>query len=173
MYRIILCILIACQLPVHASEGDLLAYLKNYEGRWVGDYSIHSTANGYTESFSVEKRYWWKGEVLHGLAVSIRKSGMVTATSKTWVKGEKLIAEIKRGKATEMFYGVLHDGGLLWVPADMQRANDYQIHDSFVEKDGHPKEMIIEGFDTYIYGKGLAHLVYKGEFTLQPAEEAK
>jgi len=147
--------------------GDqLLEYLRNYEGRWTGRFSIHSTANGFTESFPVEQRYWWKGEVLHGLSVSDRDAGMDFATSKTWVDGKKLITEVKRGETKEVFYGVLHEGTLLWLPEDMRRANDYQMRESFTEEEGREK-MLFEGFDTYVFGEGLAHIIIKGELILQ------
>ena len=145
----------------------MLDYLKNYEGRWTGDFSIHSTANGFTEIFAVEQRYWWKDEVLHGEAVSERKSGKVKATSRTWVEGEKLITEIKRGATKEAFFGVLHDGVLLWLPVNMERANDYQIREAFSGEEEGSRKLRIEGFDTYVYAKGLAHLIFKGELTLQ------
>jgi len=154
--------------PVALAANDLLDYLQGYEGRWVGQFSIHSTANGYTESFPVEQRYWWKGEVLHGLSVSERDGGMDTTTSKTWADGKKLITETKRGDTKEVFYGVLHGGGLLWLPKDMRRANDYQMRESFLEEDDGPKKMKVEGFDTYISSGGLVYLIYKGELTLQP-----
>lgn len=169
--RVFFGFLFICLLPTHLLGSDLLDYLKNYEGRWVGVYSIHSTANGHTESFTVEQRYWWQGNALHGLAVFERGSGMETASSKTWMDGEKLIAEVKRGEATESFYGVLHEGGLLWLPKDMKRANDYQMRESFVEKEGKPKKLRTEGFDTYIHADGLVHLIYKGELTLQAEEK--
>jgi len=160
------CLLFVCLLPAYALGNDLLQYLQNYEGRWGGQFSIHSTANGFTESFSVEQRYWWKGEVLHGLSVSERDAGMDYATSKTWVDGKKLITEIKRGEKKEVFYGVLHEGGLLWLPKDMRRANDYQMRESFIQKEG-LKKMLFEGFDTYVFGDGLAHIIIKGELTRQ------
>lgn len=149
----------------------MLDYLQGYEGRWFGDYSIHSTANGYTEKFTVEQRYWWKDKVLHGLAVYERDGKMVTATSKTWLDGKKLISEVQRDKAKEIYYGVLHDGGLLWIFSDMRRANDYQMREVLTEKEGSPRKMKIEGFDTYVTGDDLVHLIYKGELTLQAEEK--
>ena len=114
----------------------------------------------------MEQRYWWKGEVLHGLSVSDRDAGMDFATSKTWVDGKKLITEVKRGETKEVFYGVLHEGTLLWLPEDMRRANDYQMRESFTEEEGREK-MLFEGFDTYVFGEGLAHIIIKGELILQ------
>ncbi|WP_146209342.1 hypothetical protein [Coraliomargarita sinensis] len=170
MLRCCLYLLIICLLPAYALGNELLDYLKAYEGRWVGQFSIHSTANGYTESFPVEQRYWWDGDVLYGLAVSQRDSGLAVASSKTWLDGKKLMTEIKQGDSKESFYGVLHDGALLWLPTDMQRANDYQMREFIVPKDGKTK-MAVEGFDTYVYVDGLAHIIIKGELTLQSDSE--
>jgi len=166
--------MLVCSLPLHGQEGDLLQYLQQYEGSWAGHFSIHSTANGYTESFPVEQRYWWEGEVLYGRAVSTRADGVETATSKTWVEGGKYIAEITRGAVKEAYFGVLHDRGVLWLSTNLARANDYQMRELFLpqEQQGRPRKMRIEGFDTYVYAKGLAHLIVKGELTLKP-EEAK
>jgi hypothetical protein len=154
--------------PFVLSANELIEYLKAYEGQWSGQFTIHSTANNYTESFSVEQRYWWDGEILRGVAVFDRDSRMETASSKTWWDGEKLISEVKRGDAVETFFGVLHDGGLLWISSDMQRANDYQIREILIEKEGSPRKMKIEGYDTYVITDGLVYLIYKGELTLQP-----
>lgn len=159
-------------MPLALTANELLDYLKGYEGRWVGDYTIHSTANNYTESFPVEQRYWWVGEVLHGISVSERDRGMETATSKTTFDGEKLIAEVKRGTETETYFGVLKEGALLWISSDLRRANDYQMREILINEPGEPRKMKIEGFDTYITGDGLAHIIFKGRLTLQ-VEEAE
>lgn len=164
VFRLVLLLL----LPVALFANDLLDYLQAYEGRWIGHFSIHSTANGYTESFPVEQRYWWKAEVLHGLAVSQRDGGLKVATSKTWLEDKKLITEVTRGQTKETFYGVLHDEGLLWLPTDLRRANDYQMREFLVEEEGGGKKMKVEGFDTYVYDGGIAHIIIKGELTLQP-----
>lgn len=164
VFRLLLLLL----LPFALSANELLDYLQGQEGRWVGQFSIHSTANNYTESFPVEQRYWWEGEVLHGLAVSQRDGGLKVATSKTWLDGKKLVTEVARGETKEKFYGVLHDGALVWLPADMRRANDYQMRESLVEEEGGLRKMRVEGFDTYLYGDGIAHIIIKGELTLQP-----
>lgn len=84
-------------LPLALPANELRDYLQYYEGRWVGQFSIHSTANGYTESFPVEHRYWWKEEGLRKLKV--------------------------------------------------------------------------EGFDTYVFGEGLAYIVFKGELSRQPEKD--
>lgn len=166
-------ILLALALPLALSATDLQSYLKQYEGRWVGDYSVTSTANAHTEKFLVEQRYWFKGKVLYGVAVYERDGKLVTASSKTWVDGKKLVSEIKRGEVVEVYYGVLHDGGLLWLSSNMQRANDYQMRETLIEKEGQPMSMKVEGFDTYISEDGLVYLIYKGDLTLQSEEGDK
>lgn len=156
--------------PFALAANELLDYLQAYEGRWLGEYSIHSTANGYTEAFSVEQRYWWQGGVLRGVVVYKRDGKLVNASSKTHLDGKKLVSEIKRGEVVEVYYGVLHDGGLLWLSSNMQRANDYQMHEILIEKEGQPLKMKVEGFDTYISADGLVYLIYKGDLTLQSEE---
>lgn len=159
--------------PLVLSANETLEYLKAYEGQWSGHYSIHSTANNFTQSFSVEQRYWWDGEILRGVAAYERDGGMETASSKTWWDGEKLISEVKRGEIVESYFGVLHEGGLLWISSDLNRANDYQMREVLVEKEGEPRKMLIEGFDTYVTGDGLVYLIYKGELTLKPEGKDK
>jgi hypothetical protein len=103
---------------------------------------------------------------LHGLSVAERDAGMDYASSKTWLDGKTLITEVERGESKEVFYGVLHDGGLLWLPKDMGRANDYQMRETFTEVEGRRK-MLVAGFDTYVFGEGLAHIIIKGELIRQ------
>ena len=154
--------------PLVLCGQDLLDYLKAYEGRWVGDFTLHSTATGYTESFAVEQRYWLDGGKLHGLAVSERAGGIESSSSVTYPDetGKKLITEVTRGDTVEMYLGVLHEGVILWLPANGERANDHQIRESLVEIDG-VRRLVTEGFDTYVYADGLAHIVYKGDLVLQ------
>ena len=65
------------------------------------------------------------------------------------------------GETTERFLGFLRDGGIVWISADMKRANDYQMAERFAVEEGRPL-LITEGFDSYVYQEGLAHLVYRG-----------
>lgn len=169
MFRIIL---LALVLPLALSANELLSYLKQYEGRWVGEYSVTSTANGYNQSFLVEQRYWFKGKALHGLAVYEREGAVESASSKTWVEGNNYITEITRDENKEVFVGVQRDGGILWLPKILKRANDYQMHESFQKKQDAVVALIIKGFDTYYHEKGKMHLVYKGMLRRQ-AEDTK
>lgn len=146
--------------------GEMEDTLLGYEGRWVGSFTLHSTATGYSETFPVEQQYQWKNEMLHGIGVCQRKSGIESSRSVTYVEEGKLISEIQRGEETEMFLGVLHEGGVLWVPADLQRANDYQIKESLVEAEGQ-RILKTAGFDSYVYQDELAHIVYRGELIFQ------
>ena len=136
--------------------------LKAYEGRWVGHFTIHSTATGYTETFPVEQQYWWKDGQLHGVAVSQRDQGMSSARSKSVAKEGKFFSEVKSGGEVETYWGVLHDGGLVWLSSNLKRTKDYQMKESIIEVDGE-RVLKTEGFDTYVYGEGIGHLVYRGE----------
>jgi hypothetical protein len=147
-----------------ASAGELDEYLKLYEGRWVGYFTIHSSANGFSETFPVEQQYWLASGKLHGVAVSQRDSGMESARSTTYIVEGKLISEVTRGKEVEIFIGVRHDSGILWLPKEMERANDYQIKETFVVVHGQ-RLLKTDGFDTFVHGDGLAHIVYRGELS--------
>ena len=141
---------------------DVAGALKSYEGRWVGHFTIHSTSSGYSETFLVEQQYCWKEGVLHGVAVSERNVGMSSARSKSVMKDGKYFSEVKAGETVENYWGVLHDGGLIWLSSNLKRTQDYQMKESIVEVDGE-RVLQTEGFDTYVTGDGLAHLVYRGE----------
>lgn len=141
---------------------DLEDYLKQYEGRWLGDYTIHSTATGVTDSFPVELRYWMEGDRLLGVAVFELSDGVKTARSTTYVDGTHLVSEVKRGDDESVYLGIPKDGAIVWIPANLNRAEDYQMTERFVEVEG-SRKLLTEGFDTYLYGDGIAHLVYRGE----------
>lgn len=165
--------MLLCVLPLlaHAEEAieaaaavekDLETALRAYEGRWVGHFTVHSTASGYTETFPVEQQYWWKNGALHGVAVTQREVGMSSARSKSVVKEGKYFSEVKSGETVENYWGVLHDGGLVWLSSNLKRTKDYQMKEFIVEVDGE-RVLKTEGFDTYVYDEGIAHLVYRGE----------
>ena len=61
-------------------------YLKQYEGRWIGEYTIHSPATNFTETFPVEQRYWIEDGQLCGLSVCDTDRGIQTAKSRTFIK---------------------------------------------------------------------------------------
>lgn len=149
-----------------ASAGELDEYLKLYEGRWVGHFTIHSSANGFSETFPVEQQYWIANGKLYGVAVTQRDTGMESARSTTYIVEDKLVSEITRGKEVETFVGVRHDSGILWLPKEIARANDYQIKETFVVESGQ-RLLKTEGFDTFIHGEGLAHIVYRGTLTFK------
>jgi hypothetical protein len=128
----------------------------------VGHFTIHSTASGYTETFPVEQQYWWKGNVLHGVAVTQRESGMMSTRSRSVAKEGKYFSEIRTGEAVENYWGVQQAGALVWFSSNLKRTKDYQMKESIVEVDGE-RRLKTEGFDTYLYSGGLAHLVYRGE----------
>ena len=157
---------------LHAEE-DLEAYLAHYAGRWVGHFTVHSAATGYSETFAVEQQYWWKDGELRGVAVTQREGGMESSRSCTYVKEGRLISEVGHGDKLEFFQGVFIDGGIVWVPADLKRANQYQMKESLKTNAEGARMLITEGFDTYVYSEGLAHLIYRGalEFQAEPVPD--
>ena len=144
------------------AEEDLEAFLRAYEGSWVGYFSIHSTASGYTEVFPVEQQYWWKDGVLHGVAAMKREDGLSSARSRSLVKDGKFFSKVKRGENVENYWGVLHGEDLVWFSSNLKRTKDYQMKESIRQVKG-KRILKTEGFDVYIYGGGVAHLVYRGD----------
>jgi hypothetical protein len=144
------------------AEGELEAALRAYEGRWTGHFKIHSTATGYSETFPVSQIYWWKAGKLHGVAVSERKGGKESSRSHTYIEDGKFISVVMRGSEEDTFIGLPHEGGILWLTADLARAQDYQLKEFIVEKGG-KRILKTEGFDSYVYLESLAHIVYRGE----------
>ena len=65
----------------------------------------------------------------------------------------------------------MRDGGIVWIPADMKRANDYQMAERFATKESLTL-LLTEGFDTYVYQEGLAHLVYRGRLLREDSKQA-
>ena len=157
MYRHLLILF----LPLVLLGGDLEDYLKQYEGRWLGEYTIHSPSTNFTETFPVEQRYWIEDGQLRGLSVSDTDRGMQTAKSRTFLKEGVVYSEVSAGETTEKYIGALHEGGLVWLPSNLKRANDYQMKESFVKK-AQQLWLHTDGFDSYVYGEGLGHLVYRG-----------
>jgi hypothetical protein len=150
---------------------EVVDYLKRYVGRWAGEFSIHSSATGYSQVFPVEQRYWWQDGQLHGISVSETDQGIQTAKSRTFVQDGQLRSEVLQGERLEVFYGVLQDGGMVWVSADLKRATDYQMKEAFVLAEEGGLELHTDGFDSYVYQDGLAYLIYRGRLA-QQAEEA-
>ena len=171
MYRSIQILSFLVYSSLALSGSELIDYLKQYEGRWLGDFTIHSTASGYSETFPVEQRYWWEEGQLHGISVSDTNNGLQTAKSLTFIQDDKLQSEVITGETTERFFGFLRDGGIVWISADMKRANDYQMAEHFAIEEGHPL-LLTEGFDSYVYPEGLAHLVYRGRLFKQDSKSA-
>lgn len=159
-------------LPLNLSAETLVNVLHRYQGRWSGEFTVHSTASGFTESFPVEQRYWMVGERLRGIAVAQRDGGVETTSSWTYVDGKKLISEVTRGEKVEVYYGVVKAGVVLWVSSDLNRVEDYQLTERIVESNGNRK-LLTEGFDTYIYAEGLARVIYRGELILERPVEAE
>ena len=171
MYRSIQILSLLVLSPLALLGNELIDYLKKYEGRWLGDFTIHSTASGYSETFPVEQRYWWEDGQLHGISVSDTNNGLQTAKSLTFIQEGKLQSEVINGETTERFLGFLRDGGIVWISADMKRANDYQMAERFAIEEG-LSLLLTEGFDTYVYQEGLAHLVYRGRLLKEDSKQA-
>ena len=171
MYRSIQILSLLVLSPLALIGNELIDYLKQYEGRWLGDFTIHSTASGYSETFPVEQRYWWEDGQLHGISVSDTNNGLQTAKSRTFIQEGRLQSEVITGETTERFFGFLRDGGIVWISANMQRANDYQMAERFAMEEG-LSLLLTEGFDTYVYQEGLAHLVYHGRLLKEDSKQA-
>ena len=171
MYRSIQILFLLVFSPLALLGNELIDYLKRYEGRWLGDFTIHSTASAYSETFPVEQRYWWEDGQLHGISVSDTNNGLQSAKSLTFIQEGKLQSEVITGETTERFFGFLRDGGIVWITANMHRANDYQMAERFVTEEGRPL-LLTEGFDTYVYQEGLAHLVYRGRLLKEDSKQA-
>ena len=148
-------------LPLVSFADQWLVYMQKYVGRWVGDFTIHSAATGYSENFPVEQRYWIQEDKLHGISVSETDRGMQTATSITYTKEGKLCSEVTRDKETEAYWGLPHDDGIVWLSVDLARASDYQQREFFTEEAGE-LWLETEGFDTFIFQEGLARIIYRG-----------
>jgi hypothetical protein len=169
VYRPILIISLLVYSSLALSGNELIDYLKQYEGRWLGDFTIHSTASAHSETFPVEQRYWWEDGQLHGISVSNTNNGLQTAKSRTFIQDEKLQSEVITGEITERFFGFLRDGGIVWISTDMKRANDYQMAEHFAIEEG-SQLLLTEGFDSYVYSEGLAHLVCRGRLFKQDSK---
>lgn len=144
--------------------------MQKYVGRWLGYFTIHSAATGYSETFPVEQRYWMEDGKLHGLSVSDTDNGLQTASSITFLKDEKIRSEVTRGDVTEAYWGLPHDAGIVWLSEDLDRASDYQLKEAFIAEEGE-LWLHTDGFDTFIYQEGLAHLVYRGRLRKIADEE--
>ena len=150
---------------VGGAETEAREIFRQYEGRWTGKFTIRSSATGYSETFPVEQQYWMRDGELRGLEVAERKDGMATASSRTFVKEGRLYSEVERSDGeTERFIGTVHEGGIVWIPADLRRARDYQIREMFREDDGQ-RLLLTEGFDTYRYQGEKVYLIYRGRLS--------
>jgi hypothetical protein len=163
MYRHLLLLF----LPFVLLGGELEDYLKQYEGRWLGEYTIHSPSTNFTGTFPVEQRYWMEDGQLRGLSVSDTDRGIQTAKSCTFIKEGVVYSEVTAGDNIEKYIGALHEGGLVWLPSNLKRANDYQMKESFVKK-AQQFWLHTDGFDSYVYREGLGHLVYRGRLLFVP-----
>ncbi|MEM8866863.1 MAG: hypothetical protein AAGC73_01215 [Verrucomicrobiota bacterium] len=138
-----------------------LDVLLRYVGKWDGEFTLHSTATGYSEVFPVRQVYWMDGEMLRGLSVMDRESGMVSARSETVIEESRLRTKVYHKEATEEFFGAVQADRVVWLPTDLRRVTDYQLTERFTDEAGE-RTLSTEGFDSFVYQEGLAHIVYKG-----------
>ena len=147
----------------------LKTYLDQYTGTWVGVFTVNAPAIEYEESFQVQQKYWWEGGVLRAVSVSRRETGVESSTARNVIDGDKVISLVKKNDVEQVFYGSLVEEGkgLLWFPANLERANDYQIKENFSVIDGE-RVLVTSGFDTFDNDGEPAVLTYFGEFVLEP-----
>lgn len=162
--RLLLLVFCLPLLPaVLFADAALMAHLEKYVGRWQGEFTIKSSVSDYSETFPVEQQYWFEGNHLCGVSVSLREGkGLVSVQSEVYIEKSVLYLKVKRGDAVEQFVGVLKGDALVWLPGDMQRAEDQQTTERILEKNG-KWVLRSEGFDTYVYGGGIAYIAIVGE----------
>ena len=158
---------VACSLLLtitYCSADDklqLLPYLKQLEGRWVGHYSIHTSINKYKEEFTVEQQYWMQDGELLGVFAAKRSTGLESASSRTFIQDGRLILIVSRSSGEEKYIGALAEGWLIWLPEDVKRANDYQIREKVVRHSS-GYQLISESFETYETKNGPAKIRISG-----------
>ncbi|HBO57630.1 MAG TPA: hypothetical protein DD622_04250 [Opitutae bacterium] len=162
---------VACSLLLaitYCSADDtaqLLPYLEQLEGRWVGHYSIHTSINQYKEEFTVEQQYWMQDGELLGVFAAMRSTGLESASSRTFIQDGRLILIVNRSSGEETYIGVLAEGWLIWLPEDVERANDYQIREKIV-RHASGYQLISESFETYETKNGPAKIRISGSLLL-------
>ena len=152
----------------YCSAGDneqLLPYLRQLEGRWIGHYLIHTSINEYKEEFTVEQQYWMQDGELLGVFAAKRSTGLESASSRTFIQDDRLILIVSRSTGEQTYIGVLADGWLIWLPEDVERANDYQIREKIV-RHAAGYQLISESFETYETKKGPAKILISGSLLL-------
>lgn len=170
MVRPVFRILVFLVLPLVSFADEEMDYMQKYVGRWLGYFTIHSAATGYSETFPVEQRYWMEDGKLHGLSVSDTDRGIQTASSITFLKDEKIRSEVTRGNVTKSYWGLPHDTGIVWLSTDLDRASDYQLKEAFVVVEGE-LQLHTDGFDTFVFKDGLGHLIFRGRLKKIVEEE--
>ena len=59
----------------------------------------------------------------------------------------------------------MHEDAIVWLPRNMQRAEDYQTTVRIFEE-GEEWVMTTESFDTYVHSGGIGRIVYLGRLRL-------
>ena len=163
--RVVCSLLLAITYCSADDAAQLLPYLEQLEGRWVGHYSIHTSINQYKEEFTVEQQYWMQDGELRGVFAAIRSTGLESASSRTFIQDGRLILIVSRSSGEETYIGVLAEGWLIWLPEDVERANDYQIREKIVRHAG-GYQLISESFETYETKNGPAKIRISGSLLL-------
>lgn len=155
---------IACLLvPIGLiANPDLKAQLDLYVGRWLGVFSVRAPDIDYEETFSVEQTYWWKADELRGISVVRRQSGTETSRAVNTIRDNQVISEVSKGDSVQVYYGILANDGLVWVPANLERVTDYQLKETFTEIDGE-RVLVTNGYDTFNNEGKPALLFYQGQ----------
>ena len=143
------------------SKAQFLPYLKQFEGRWVGHYLIHTSINKYKEEFTVEQQYWMQDGELHGVFAAMRSTGLESASSRTFIQDGRLVLTVSRSSGDETYVGVLAEGWLIWLPEDLERANTYQIREKIV-RHASGLQLISESFEIYETKSGPAEIRISG-----------
>jgi len=159
-------VLTAAMTSVSANAEEAEALLKSFEGRWTGTFTVSAGGGAQTREFPVEQQYWWRDGALKGVSVYSREDGMVTERSATRVSDGKLFTRVKRQGETQTFRGVVREGTIVWVPAQLTLSDQQQFRESVVERDG-KRYLVIEGFQAPEGGGEAGKIVYEGELEYQ------
>ena len=153
-------------MPLFAGT-DLESHLRQFEGRWAGDFVLSSPQTGNEERFPVEQSYWWDDGVLRGISVFERNGEMGSASSRSYVVGDRLVSEVEREGKIERYIGIRTESGVIWVPAATGRLTEHQVKESIV-REGAVRYLLTEGFDTYVVEGRATQLIYRGKLLSVP-----
>lgn len=156
-----------CLLSLLSTLGvadELHNHLKLYEGAWVGEFTLKSDVSDYRETFTVEQQYWFEDSKLRGVSVYKRPEKKLESLESiiTVNSDGSLLMQVWRQGKVESYIGVFRENSIIWLPGDMNRAQDYQTTVRIAEVEG-GLEMTTEGFDTYVHAGGIGHVIFIGQ----------